>query len=71
MKPLSINKMECFTVIEEELNTYLRLTSGLSYGATANVWYVATRSGWDLLPDSAADNLESRFQDAQPKGTIQ
>ena len=68
---LEIDEFVCHRVIvgvADYGSTHLRLTTG--FGVV--VWYVSTRSGFELLPDKKADELEAAFkQQFETKGTIQ
>ena len=69
---LEIDEFVCHRVTVGEPgygSTYLRITDPSIPGG---LWYVSTRTGFELFPDKEVDALEAAFkQQFKTKGTLQ
>ena len=68
---LEIAEFVCHRVVVDVADygsTHLRLTTS----SGGDIWYVSTRSGFEMVSDKRADELEAAFkQQFETKGTLQ
>ena len=67
---IAISEVPCHRVSVRDMGEYLRCAPACIVGES--IWYVATRNGWELIPDTLYDRLEAAFkQERETKGTLQ
>lgn len=67
---LEIEHFDAWKVFTEDGKCYMRVAADLPDKGLVPIWYVATRSGWESLPDATTVQLENAFKQEQ-KGNLQ
>ena len=67
---LEIEQFDAWKIFNEKGQCYMRVLANLPDKGPTHIWYAATRSGWELIPDSLDEQMEAAFNQQQ-KGTLQ